>query len=194
MGLWPRRRQALNNTEELWGRGAKEELPECWGGTESNLGIAYRSNVPRFTTREKILLMNCERPLDMEYWREMTRERQRETFDNSPMDCYVEEKAPAATWGGWVETTVSSKPPPPKAPIAYWQDLSVESAADPRKGKDPDGGDSEGKDPKGEMAMGRWQRKRSQREGCQRRGFQMEGRQWRKDIAECRWRSRSSVG
>ena len=66
----------LKIAEELGGRGAKEELPDCGEGeTEGNLRIGDRSRVPRLPKKEQPLLMNCERPLCMEEWGEMTRDR-----------------------------------------------------------------------------------------------------------------------
>ena len=62
----------------------KEGLPdfgEC--ETERNWRIADRPKVPRLTKQEQTLLMDCERPLDMEEWREMTGERQRGTLENA---------------------------------------------------------------------------------------------------------------
>ena len=132
----------------------KEELPGR-AETERNLTIADRPYVPRLTKKEKTLLMNCERPLNMEEWREMTRERQRGTLENVKMAYYAEEATPEVSGEKGANTTVSSKPPPPKAPITYWQYLRVESAAETGKGKDSEGIDSEGEDRKGKDVMGK---------------------------------------
>ena len=101
---------------------------------------------------------------------------------------YGEEATPEVSGETWVEEAVSSEPPPPKAPCAYWQDLKLENATETGKGKDSKrshskGSDSKGKDAKGKDAKG----KDAKKKGCKREGFQM-----RKEIADGRRRYRSS--
>ena len=67
--LTPRRRQVMNSTEDLGGRGVKEELPvRGEGEAERDLSRADKSKLPRLTTQEQSVLLKCERPMDMEEW------------------------------------------------------------------------------------------------------------------------------
>ena len=76
------------------------ELPDRGEGeTARNLRIADRPKVPRWTKQEQTRLMNCERPLYMDEWRETTRERQRGTLGNMKMAFYGEETTPEVSWG-----------------------------------------------------------------------------------------------
>ena len=49
---------------------------------------------------------------------------------------YGEETTPEVSGETGVGATVISKPPPTKAPCAYWPDLKVENATETGKGKD----------------------------------------------------------
>ena len=123
------------------------------------------SKVPRLTRKEQTVLLNCERTLDMEDWREVTRKRQRGELARMEMTCWPTETTPDVVWETGVETVVSPKPPPPKAPIPYWQDPKAENAAE--NGKDvipneliqkeriPKAKMGRGKIPKENLAMGK---------------------------------------
>ena len=63
-----------------------EELPDRGEGeAERDWALADRSKRQRLTTKEKTVLTNCERPMGIEEWREMTPERQRETLEKVKM-------------------------------------------------------------------------------------------------------------
>ena len=56
LNIFPLRRQVMDRTEEIGGRGAKEEAPpECSDGeTERNFRIADKPKVPRLSKQELI--------------------------------------------------------------------------------------------------------------------------------------------
>ena len=150
----PRRRPARIRAEEIAGREVKEDPPGRGEGiTAGDLSRADRSKVPRLTMQEKAVLLNCERPMDMEDWREMTRERKRGTLENE-MTYWPVETTPEVVGGKGAKQAVSPKPPP-KAPRTYWLDPGVENAAATGKGKYSKGKDGHGKAPKGKDGRGK---------------------------------------
>ena len=100
------------------------------------------SERPRLTTNEETLLANCERPMEMSEWREMTPDRQWGTLGLMRMDYWEKETTTGGGEEQVVANHVSPEPPHPKAPTAYWQYPKVEKGADDGKGKGPKGKDS----------------------------------------------------
>ena len=63
--------------------------------------------------------MNCERPLYMEEWGEMSKELKWGTLGNMKMAYYGEEEASEGAGGEAGKAPAISKAPPLKAPAAY---------------------------------------------------------------------------
>ena len=85
---------------------------------------------------------------------EMTRDRQWGTLSHAKMAFYGGEATPELSGDKGAKTTASSKPLPPIATSAYWQDLKVGNAAETGKGRESKGIDSIGEDHKGQDGHG----------------------------------------
>ena len=160
--------------------------------------IADRPNVPRLTKQEKTLLMNCARPLDMEAWGEMERERHRAALGNAAMAYYVEETTPGVSWGemgeynGEFKTTTAAEST--NRLLARFK--SGKRRRDRKRKRLRRKRFKRPRLQRKRLTWGRCQRKSStrkvrRRQVRQRKGRQRKGCRKRKDIAECRRKSSS---
>ena len=124
-------------------------LPECGEGeADRDLSMTDRSTRPRLTANAQTVPANCNRPLEIEDWREMTSERQLVALELMGFAHWQKVATTEVGEGKVVSKQVSPKPPRPKAPTTYWED------------------------PKGGERSRGWRGSRFQRKGVQREGFQ----------------------